>query len=281
MSGRWLSYFRSSLRGENTSNVSHTSFTLIKISFKKCLVPQTWKLIFQLLKQNNFHQVKHVCKKISKVENFFCFFENKKIFLTETSQMCLRYYCLVWENPIIFWLPLGFVWRKCQLLSEFSDSTGLDRCASQSRWTGTRGFHLISSQPFTVTAQSLHYVWLLKIYTLLSLHCDIFPSCPVIIIVTLEVRLSERPRELRPLGSLLPSVSMPDGGPFGGKPPAFAAPPPDPPPPPTPLLFFRVWVPLRPAPFRLPRELRLKSDDLKWRYGRALKVGVGEAEPAV
>lgn len=99
------------------------------------------------------------------------------------------------------------------------------------------------------------------------------------IIVTLEVRLSERPRELRPLGSLLPSVSMPDGGPFGGKPPAFAAPPPDPPP--TPLLLFRVWVPLRPAPFRLPRELRLKSDDLKWRYGRALKVGVGEAEPAV
>lgn len=113
------------------------------------------------------------------------FFENKKIFLTETSQMCLRYYCLFWENPIIYWLPLGFVWRKCQLLSEFSDSTGLDRCASQNRWTGTKklqdfgGFHLISSQPFTVTAQSLHYVWLLKIYTLLSIHCVIFPilSC--------------------------------------------------------------------------------------------------------
>lgn len=168
----------SSPRVENTSNVSHTSFTLIKISFKKCLVPQTSKLIFQLLKQKNFHQVKHVCKKISKVKNFFVFLKTKKIFLTETSQMCLRYYCLFWENPIIFWLPLGFVWRKCQLLSEFSDSTGLDRCASQSRWKGTRGFHLISSQPFTVTAQSLHYVWLLKIYTLLSIHC--VPSHPIL-----------------------------------------------------------------------------------------------------
>lgn len=102
-----------------------------------------------------------------------------------------------------------------------------------------------------------------------------------LLIVTFEVRRSERPRELRPLGSLRPSVSIPDGGPFGGKPPAPPAPPPEPPPPPIPLLLFRVWVPLRPAPFRLPRELRLKSDDLKWRYGRALKVGVGEAEPAV
>jgi len=98
---------------------------------------------------------------------------------------------------------------------------------------------------------------------------------------TLEVRRSERPRELRPLGSLLPRVSMPDGGPFGGKPPAPAPAAPAPPPPPIPLLLFRVWVPLRPAPFRLPRELRLKSEDLKWRYGRPLKVGVGEAEPAV
>lgn len=102
------------------------------------------------------------------------------------------------------------------------------------------------------------------------------------ILVTLEVRRSERPREVRPLGSLLPSVSMPDGGPLGGMPAATPAPPPPaPPPPPMPLLLFRVWVPLRPAPLMLPRELRLKSDDLKWRYGLALKVGVGEAEPAV
>lgn len=101
-------------------------------------------------------------------------------------------------------------------------------------------------------------------------------------LVTLEVRRSERPRELRPRCSRLPSVSMPDGGPLGGKPPVTPAPPPPAPAPPlTPLLLFRVWVPLRIAPLRLPRELRLKSDDLKWRYGRALKVGVGEAEPAV
>lgn len=147
--------------------------------------------------------------------------------------MCLRYYCLFWENPIIFWLPLEFVWRKCQLLSEFSDSTGLDRCASQSRWTGTRGFHLISSQPFTVTAQSLHYVWLLKIYTLLSIHCvpfhlvlslsslpwrcvflsvrgscvlsvPFFPACPC----PMEVRLEVNHQHLRlPLLILHPLLS--------------------------------------------------------------------------
>lgn len=100
--------------------LSHTSFTLIKISFRKCLAPQTSKLIFELLKQQNFHKVKHVCEKISKVENAE---PSNKIFLTETSQMCLRYHCLFWEILIIYWLPLGFVWRKCQLLNEFSDST--------------------------------------------------------------------------------------------------------------------------------------------------------------
>lgn len=90
------------------------------------------------------------------------------------------------------------------------------------------------------------------------------------------MRRSERPSELRPLGSRLPSVSMPNGGPLEGKPP-----PPETPPPATPLLLFRVWVPLRFAPFKLPLELRLRSEDLMWRYGRALKVGVGEVEPAV
>lgn len=99
--------------------------------------------------------------------------------------------------------------------------------------------------------------------------------------VTLEVRRSERPRELRPRCSRLPSVSIPDGGPLDGKPPPPLPPPPAPPPPPSPLLLFSVCVPLRMPPLRLPRELRLKSDERKWRYGRALKVGVGEAEPAV
>lgn len=81
--------------------------------------------------------------------------------------------------------------------------------------------------------------------------------------VTLEVRLSERPREVRPRGSLLPSVSIPEGGPFGGKPPLMPAPPPLEAA--APRLLFRVCVALRPAPLMLPLELRLKSDDLKWR----------------
>lgn len=122
-----------------------------------------------------------------------------------------------------------------------------------------------------------------KLSNVKTKHSEIFPPWSrVFIDVTFEVRRSERPREVRPRASLLPSVSMPDGGPLDGKPPVLPAPPPPAPvPPAAPLLLLRVWVPLRIPPLRLPRELRLKSDDLKWRYGRALNVGVGEAEPAV
>lgn len=48
-------------------------------------------------------------------------------------------------------------------------------------------------------------------------------------------------------------------------------------------LLVRLFLALltRPPPLRLPLELRLKSDERKSRCLRVLKVGVGEAEPAV
>lgn len=86
--------------------------------------------------------------------------------------MCLRYYCLFWENPIIFWLPLGFVWRKCQLLSEWFYWSG------QVRLTEPLKRHKRFSFNFITTI----YSYCAKSSLCLApqnIHITFYPLCPI------------------------------------------------------------------------------------------------------